>query len=184
MTVQLHLGCGKRYIPGFIHIDLDDFPHIDHRSRIDRLPMFPDETADLIYCCHGLEYFDRIEAPEVLREWHRVLRKGGILRVSVPDFSALISVYENTGNLNAILGPLYGRMAINTEKGDAVIYHRTAYDYRSLEELCLTVGFRSVCRYDWRKTIHKDYDDYSQAYLPHMDKDGGLLISLNIEAQK
>ena len=28
--VKLHLGCGPRYLKGFIHIDLDDLPHIDY----------------------------------------------------------------------------------------------------------------------------------------------------------
>ena len=30
----------------------------------------------------------------------------------------------------------------------------------------------------------KDYDDYSQAYIPHMDKERGILISLNVEATR
>jgi hypothetical protein len=46
------------------------------------------------------------------------------------------------------------------------------------------VGFKNVHRYDWRQTIHKDYDDFSQAYIPHMDKEHGILISLNVEAEK
>ena len=184
MLLQLHLGCGKRHIPGFIHIDLDDFPHIDYRSGIDRLPMFADEAAELIYCCHALQYFDRTEAREVLSEWRRVLRTGGTLRCSVPDVDALARVYQNTDDLNEILGPLYGRIVVRTTEGNPVLYHRTAYDYRSLEQLLLETGFRSVCRYDWRQTIHKDYDDLSQADKPHMDKEHGSLISLNVEAVK
>lgn len=184
MPLQLHLGCGKRYIPGFVHIDLDKQPHIDHRSRIDCLPMFGDETVDLIYCCHAFEYFDRLQAQAALREWHRVLKTGGILRLAVPDFEALVSVYQTTGALDEILGPLYGRMTIEGTEGPTVIYHRTVYDYRSLSGLCLKACFRSVCRYDWRETIHKDYDDYAQAYKPHMDKNHGVLISLNVEAIK
>ncbi len=35
-------------------------------------------------------------------------------------------------------------------------------------------GFDMVKRYDWQKTIHKDYDDHSQAYYPHMDKENGI----------
>ena len=78
--MNLHLACGKRYIPGFIHVDVADFPHIDYRSRIERLPMFADASADLIYCCHGLEYLDRAEAAAALIEWRRVLKAGGTLR--------------------------------------------------------------------------------------------------------
>lgn len=182
--MKLHLACGKRYIPGFVHVDLADFPHIDHRSRIDRLPMFTDASADLIYCCHGLEYLDRAEARLALAEWRRVLKNGGILRLAVPDVEALLGVYKSSGRLDAILGPLYGRMAIQTTDGDAVIYHRTVYDYPSLEAICLAAGFRVVRRYDWRETLHRDYDDFSQAYWPHMDKSHGVLVSLNVEALK
>jgi predicted SAM-dependent methyltransferase len=184
MPIQLHLGCGKRYVPGFIHIDMDDFPHIDYQTRIDRLPMFANESVELIYCCHAFEYFDRVEAAGVLSEWYRVLRPEGILRLAVPDFAALVSVYKKSGNLNEILGPLYGRIVIHAMQGDQIIYHRTAYDFESLREICLGAGFRSVRRYDWRETIHNDFDDFSQAYKPHMDKDHGILISLNVEAVK
>ena len=46
------------------------------------------------------------------------------------------------------------------------------------------VGFENVRRYDWRETEHAEIDDYAQAYFPHMDKENGLLISLNIECSK
>ncbi|HAI38830.1 MAG TPA: methyltransferase, partial [Maribacter sp.] len=39
-------------------------------------------------------------------------------------------------------------------------------------------------KYDWRQTEHAKFDDHSQAYIPHMDKENGTLISLNIEAVK
>jgi predicted SAM-dependent methyltransferase len=182
--IRLHLGCGKRYIPGFIHIDLADFPHIDYKHDIRHLPMFAENSVDLIYCCHAFEYFDRVEGLEVLGEWYRVLKPGGILRLAVPDFEALVKVYLQYGDLSLIHGPLYGRMAIHTPTGEKVIYHKTVYDFSSLKEILEKAGFRNVRRYDWRKTIHKDYDDYSQAYIPHMDKEHGMLISLNVEANK
>ena len=182
--LQLHLGCGKRHIPGFIHIDLDDFPHIDYRHAIDALPMFADGSVDLIYCCGALQYFDRAQALEALVEWRRVLKPGSLLRLSVPDFEALNAVYGESGEIDEMLGPLYGRIEIRSLDAVAVLYHRTAYDYKSLERLCLQAGFRSCQRYDWRQTIHKDYDDFSQAYKPHMDKQHGRLVSLNVEAVK
>ncbi len=46
------------------------------------------------------------------------------------------------------------------------------------------VGFKDIRRYDWRETEHSDIDDFSQCYLPHMDKENGMLMHLNIEAIK
>ena len=58
--VKLHLGGGKRYFEGYVHVDLADYPHIDYRHDVKTLPMFKDDSISLIYASHVLEYFDRI----------------------------------------------------------------------------------------------------------------------------
>ena len=138
----------------------------------------------MIYASHVLEYFDRIEVTKVLAEWRRVLKGGGILRVAVPDFQSLIEVYLKYGDLNTVHGPLYGRMEIVNEGQPRLIYHKTCYDFASLSKVLMEADFSNVHRYDWGQTEHRDYDDYSQAYIPHMDKSKGKLISLNVEATK
>ena len=45
--MKLHLGCGKRYIGGYIHIDAIEYPHIDHVSTIDHLSFIPDSSIDI-----------------------------------------------------------------------------------------------------------------------------------------
>ena len=45
-------------------------------------------------------------------------------------------------------------------------------------------GFINVRHYDWRNTEHAAVDDYSHAYIPHMDKEHGIQISLNVECDK
>ena len=167
-------------MPGFVHVDRADFPHIDYRCGVERLAMLENGAADLVYASHVLEYFDRIEARLVLAEWKRVLCAGGTLRLAVPDFEALAETYFLHRNLALILGPLYGRM----ETDGTTIYHKTVYDFESLRELLEEMGFCEVRRYEWRETIHRDVDDHSQAYVPHMDKEHGKLISLNVECRK
>lgn len=182
--MKLNLGCWHRYIPGFIHVDLCDMEHINYQTSIDNLSMFSDSTASLIYSSHSFEYFNRQEAVDVLKEWRRVLKLGGTLRLAVPDFDSLIEVYKATGKIEKILGPLFGQMEINDGKKDLTIYHKTVYSFDSLKKLLEDNGFTNVKRYKWQDTIHKDYDDHSQAYFPHMDKENGKLLSLNVEANK
>jgi len=176
--LKLHLGCGNKCIPGWYHIDVIPFPHVDLCHEIDNLPMIEDNSVEVIYCCHVLEHFLRRDVVRVLLEWHRILQPGGTLRISVPNFAVLSSIYQNTNNLDAVIGPLFGR------QNYLYNFHYSAFDYNSLKGLLEGTGFKGIQLYDWRKTEHAAIDDYSQAYYPHMDKENGVLISLNMEAIK
>lgn len=178
--IKLNLGCGWRnFGEDWIHIDGGDYSHLDSHD-IMSLP-YEDGSVDLIYASHVVEYFDREDVENLLSEWVRCLKVGGVLRIAVPDFYSMARLYViNDMPIETFLGPLYGKMSM----GDETIYHKTVYDAKSLKELLASVGMRNISLYDWRDTEHSDFDDHSQAYIPHMDKDNGTLISLNVEAVK
>lgn len=178
--IKLHIGCGKRnFGKSWVHIDGANYNHIDYHD-ITKLK-FDNESVDLIYASHVLEYFDRDEAINLLLEWKRVLKTGAILRIAVPDFESMSKLYTDKKiKLNQILGPLFGKMNMNNN----FIYHKTVYDFDNLYELLNSVGMNNISKYDWRKTDHSMFDDHSQAYIPHMDKNNGTLISLNIQGIK
>lgn len=200
--ICLHLGCGKRYIPNYIHFDIAEYPHVNFNQSIDDLWMFNDDEVDLIYCSHSLQYFDREEAKRTLNQWHRVLKHGGTLRLAVPDFEAIIKVYQKYNDIEhcGILGPLFGKMEIDktvmvSHSPDEIahpttitdyVYHKTVYDFVSLKKLLKSVGFKNIKKYDvveFFKTLPKGYDDQSFAFIPHKDPKG-ILVSLNVEAEK
>jgi predicted SAM-dependent methyltransferase len=176
--MKLHLGCGRRHIPGYVHIDVVDYPHVDHVSSIDSLPYLQDRSVEVIYNCHVLEHFKRREVQRVLREWYRVLVPGGTLRTAVPDFAALCEVYSRSQDLGQVIGPIFGRQDY--------LYniHYNLFDFKTLGKQLEEAGFCDVRRYDWRQTDHAGIDDFSQAYIPHMDKERGVLVSLNVECRR
>jgi len=180
--MKIHMCCGKRdFGPGWFNIDGAKHSNVHLITKdIGNLPL-DSESAELIYCSHAIEYFDREEIIPILKEWKRILIPQGTLRLAVPDFRSMAMLYSK-GNikLEQILGPLYGKMQMN----DTTIYHKTVYDLESLKKLLTDIGFSNIRTYDWRATEHSQFDDHSQAYIPHMDKDNGILVSLNVEGTK
>jgi predicted SAM-dependent methyltransferase len=175
---RLHLGCGACYIPGFFHIDLTPHDHIDHVGRVERLDFIKSDSVELIYASHVLEHFGRYEVFDVLSEWYRVLAPGGLLRVGVPKFRAAAEYYLAHGDIRDVLGLVMGGQTAPAD------YHFSLYDETNLGDLLADVGFIAIEHYDWRATEHAGVDDFTQAYLPHLDKNNGVLVSLNVEATK
>lgn len=176
--MKLHLGCGMKKIHGFVNIDALRAVHPDSVQDVFSLPRVKNGSVDLLYACHVLEHSDRKTCAGVLSRWFKVLKRGGIIRVAVPDIEAAMKWYLVHGDLREIAGFLWGGQRNSYD------HHGVGWDFKELERLLHEVGFVDVHRYDWRKTEHAYIDDYSQAYLPHMDKERGMLMSLNIEATK
>lgn len=177
--MKLHLGCGEKKLEGFVNIDtrpLEDV--VDVIDDVRELTTIENETVSLIYCSHVLEHIGRREYIEVLKRWYDVLQNGGILRLSIPDFEKVVEHYNKYKDIDMIRGFLYGGQNYKEN------YHYCAWDFKKIKSDLESVGFSDVQRYDWKKTEHSHIDDYSQCYLPHMDKENGILMSLNIEAIK
>jgi ubiquinone/menaquinone biosynthesis C-methylase UbiE len=177
--LKLHLGCGRKFIPGFVHIDALHYDHVDYCQQVGELGNFATSSVSLIYACHVLEHFSRWHYMNVLAEWFRVLEPGGVLRLSVPDFAACAKLYYEEG-LQAGLTGLVG-LVVGGQR-DQYDFHGMIFDEPLLTTSLHQVGFKAVQRWDWRQVEHGIIDDYSQAYLPHMDKEHGVLMSLNLEA--
>ena len=178
--IKINLGCGWRnFGKDWYHIDGGDYSHLDSHDILN-LP-FDNGTVDLIYASHVIEYFDREEIVGILNKWKSKLKQGGILRLAVHNFQEIARLYCAQGfGLDNFLGPLYGKM----DMGGKTIYHKTTYDFEGLKFILNKCGFSNIDYYNWRDTEHSEFDDHSQCYLPHMDKDNGTLMSLNMECKK
>ena len=178
--MKFNIGCGWRNFGNdWVHVDGGDYDHLDSNDIF--ITEYESNTADLIYASHFIEYLDREEVIPLLERWKEVLKPNGVLRLAVPNFEVYANLYSSGEYpLDNFLGVLYGKMPM----GDETIYHKTVYDFHSLKSLLKNIGMKEIKKYNWEETSHSEFDDHSQAYLPHMDKENGTSMSLNVECKK
>jgi glycosyltransferase involved in cell wall biosynthesis/predicted SAM-dependent methyltransferase len=88
--VRLHLGCGEKYLQGYVNID---YPSDEHNVMNVRPDLacdlmelrVPDATVDEIRLHHVFEHFNRVTALALLIRWYGWLKPGGILHIETPD---------------------------------------------------------------------------------------------------
>jgi predicted SAM-dependent methyltransferase len=132
--IRLNIGAGKKNIEGYIPIDIKD--GIDAR----KLP-YPDESVAEVYASHVLEHFGFKEVPEVLAEWARVLKPGGLMRISVPDRE---KVEERRTDANSSLMDRI-LMGGQTDEHD---YHKSIYTEATLRRAMNKAGIAHVHSFD------------------------------------
>ena len=83
---MLHVGCGSVHLDGWINIDLES-PVADVKHDLRQPLPYPDGSVDLIYNEHFIEHLNIPDGLIFMRECHRVLKSGGILRLATLDLS-------------------------------------------------------------------------------------------------
>jgi len=168
----LHLGCGSVILPSpFENMDVRDLPGVDHLGEVYPLK-FRDAEFDLVYCSHVLEHFNRHQTQDIIEEWVRVLKPGGTLRLAVPSLEGLIEIYEKSGKMENVIGPFMGGQTYEQN------YHYMLFDTKTLTNFMEKAGLTAIHPWDYRRTEHADFWDFSQA------ETYGISISLNLEGRK
>jgi len=178
----LNIGCGHKPFEGFINVDNLNVEGIEYSNTDARdLSAIKDESIDYIYACHILEHMPRNDTFKALTEWSRVLKTGGVIRISVPDWDATVRYYQESQDLENVLNWIYGgreREELNE------FTHRRIFNLPNLRSLLYEAGFKRIEKYNPWDTFHGNIDDFSFAYRPHMDFENGIAMSLNIQAVK
>jgi predicted SAM-dependent methyltransferase len=91
----LNLGCGPCGLASddWLNVDGSRMPSVDRTHDLTRPFPFPDARFEGVYSEHFFEHLTPGEAARFLGECHRVLRPGGVLRLSVPDGELYIRRY-------------------------------------------------------------------------------------------
>ena len=174
--VRLNLGgAGEGFldsrIAGFLTVDLRSGPSTDIVCDCSALVGFESGSVDIVYASNILEHWPMAQTVDVLKEWNRVLKPGGMLYVSVPDFQAAVELYQKFGLTLWLRYHLWG------DQKHALNYHYTCFTFGTLAKDLTEAGFSDVKRMErWPFTV-KDGSMNSNTY-------DGKFISLNVGARK
>jgi predicted SAM-dependent methyltransferase len=143
---RINLCSGQRkFEKPWVNVDINPKWNPDVVADGRDMPMFGNESADLIVIQHGVEHFGCGEAEGMLRECHRILVPGGSLLVFVPDMEALARGWLE----GRISDQVYMTNVYGAYMGEEADRHRWGYTYCSLRRL-LRDAFRTF-PFDWRK---------------------------------
>lgn len=187
--LYVNIGAGDSGKCGWVNVDAVKNKHINLIYDVRKHLPFQSGSVKAIFTEHFFEHLDYIEeAPYFLRECIRVLEKGGVLRIIVPDAEKYIKAYNIGGwdeykkirplddSLRDCFGVIYKtRMELINIVFRQWGQHKYAYDYETLEILAKRCGFEEVKR-----------QQYGQSVLPELclDKPRRASESLYVEAIK
>ena len=144
---HLHLGCGPKYLPGFLNIDGNLFNKIDVWLDVRNGLPFPSNSVDSIYSTHMFEHFYPDELKRLLPGMCSGLRNGSGIRLVVPSLESAIAAYTQQrsewfyDSFPRHFDSLGGRFS-NFVFCDG--QRRTAFDFSYLSEVLREAGFQEV----------------------------------------
>jgi predicted SAM-dependent methyltransferase len=191
--MKLNLGCGGRPLCGYINVDRDNIQQLKIRYPTQKfsenieifdwdifnLPL-NDDCADEVLMDSVLEHVSFIDEPRILREAHRVLKPGGKLIVTVPDFEATCRAwlaaeddwqeffddsehaintchwfgthsYSYENRWGYLMATFYG-----SQNGDGQ-FHRNGYSKGKLKKMLTYLGFQRTVISEFRWKGDRDF---------------------------
>jgi predicted SAM-dependent methyltransferase len=169
---KLHVGAGPQRIDGWLNTDL-----ISGEAYLDlgrRLP-FADDTFAYAFGEHVIEHIPQAVGARLIGELHRVLRPGGVLRLTTPDLRKVIAIYEDRNPvvtredyarfLGEQTGKRYERPAQIFNDYTRLWGHQWIYDEDDLTAVLREAGFGEVRRQETGESGH--------AALAGLERHGG-----------
>lgn len=172
----VNVACGPQVLPGFLSLDLlpaaPDVMAWDCRRS---LPV-ADGAARGIRAEQFVEHLEtREELPAFLRDCHRALAPGGVLRVIVPDAERYLRAYcapDDSGFRElAVPDPFPEDLPTRMDVVNHVFHqwheHRWAYDFETLERRLADAGFARVVRASYRDSRLPDLASDREVHAPY-----------------
>lgn len=138
MNKTLNLGCGDAKITDAVNVDMSQRSGADLVFDITHKFPLEDESFDRVLFFHCIEHIEKFKQGFVLYEIWRVMKIGGKLIISYPEFSKIIENWQKNKDADRRFweATIYGRQSY---LGD---YHHAAMHTPEFIETLRSVGFQ------------------------------------------
>lgn len=135
----LEIGCGeKKEYTNSIGLDARKLKDVDIVADARKLP-FENDYFDHVYSSHTIEHFSHLEISDVLKEWIRVLKKGGTFEIRCPDLRFRTLMFALRPNWNDVTY-IYGGQDYPENM------HKCGFSYSILKKKLSSLGLRKIRR--------------------------------------
>jgi predicted SAM-dependent methyltransferase len=158
---KLHIGCGSLHFDGWINVDLNDGPNVDIVWNVTRPFPTPDGTCQYVYSEHFLEHMLVEDGVRFLRDCHRVLMPGGVLRIAMPSVAEPVRQYYEDDWREKPWMEKYGYTWIRTRAELINIAfrhwgHQWLYDREELHRRLKEAGFQAIEDVEWGQSTYEE----------------------------
>jgi predicted SAM-dependent methyltransferase len=171
--MRLYLGARDYKPEGFSTVDIDPAVRPDIVADIVKLSPIADESCNEVVAGHVLEHVEWPDGFLALSEFARVLRRGGAIKIAVPDLGLLARTLLSGDSAFHVTGLIFG-VAGRTNPFEK---HRYGYTAGMLVDILETLGFGD---FRW---WNSEIPDASNGWC-HGPDGQRVAISLNISAVK
>jgi predicted SAM-dependent methyltransferase len=153
----INIGCGSRALPGWVNLDAARGDKIDVVWDLRRGLPFPADSCSAIFGEHVIEHLPKADAESLLRDCHRVLQAGGVLRLSTPDAGKFLRAYVSDQQFLA--DPRFAEPAdTSMDRVNMMMreygQHLWVYDIESICLILKKAGFSSTIEQSFGVSAH------------------------------
>jgi predicted SAM-dependent methyltransferase len=144
MSLKLHLGCGHKYLDGWVNVDApkDELCYNDLKAdvhaRIEELS-YPDCSVSEILMTAVFEHFPRHVAIMQLRKFYNWLEENGKITVVVPDFFATVDKLKKSKSPEE--QQFWWRHIFGPQDTISFGTHYDGFDEKKIKHMFSIVGF-------------------------------------------
>jgi predicted SAM-dependent methyltransferase len=171
--LKLYVGSRDYKPEGYLTVDIDATRNPDIVADITKRLGVDSGSVDEIVAGHVLEHIEWPDSFKALAEFARALKPGGVLKIAIPDMTALVRMAMAGDSAFHVMGLIYGCGGRTCQFEQ----HRYGFTASMMIDILEALGFGG---FDW---WNSDFGDASNGWVPREEQEP-VGISLNILAIK